>query len=64
MELKGRRVEADVADVHAWDYPDFCDAHFTDCTFEDGTSLSDEEVEELSEKYQDVLWDRAFDSLH
>ena len=64
MELKGRQVEAGVQDVHAWDYPDFCDASFADCTFEDGTALSDEEVEELNEKYQDVLWDQAFDSLH
>ena len=64
MEINGRQVEANVQDVHAWDYPDFSDACFADCTFEDGTPLSDEQVDELNEKYQDVLWDKAFDSLH
>lgn len=64
MEINGRQVEASVTDVHAWDYPDFCDAHFADCTFEDGTELSDEEVEQLHEKYPDILWEKAFDSLH
>ena len=64
MELNGKKVFADVDGVHAWDYPDFCDAYFIDCCYEDGTTLSDEEVEILAEKYQDILWEKAYDSLH
>lgn len=64
MELNGKKVTASVTDVHAWDYPDFCDAMFIDCYFEDGTALTDEEVDALSEMYPDVLSEMAFDSLH
>jgi hypothetical protein len=64
MELNGKKVIASVEDVHAWDYPDFCDAHFCECYFEDGTELTDDEVEELHDKYPDVLWEMAYDSLH
>ena len=61
MELKGKKVSASVTDVQPWDYPDFCDAIFVDCCFEDGTPLTDEEVEELSETYPDVLNEMAFE---
>ena len=64
MELNGKKVFASVADVNPRDYPDFCDAHFEDCFFEDGAELTDEQVQELHEKYPDVLWDMAYASLH
>ena len=66
MELKGRLVEVDgVEDVDSRDYPDFCDAHFVGARFVDtGEELTDAEYEELSEKYADVLWEMAYESLH
>ena len=64
LELKGRKVYASVEDVQAWDYPDFCDAHFCDCIYDDGTPLSEEDVESLHDLYPDVLWEMAYDSLH
>jgi hypothetical protein len=64
MELNGKKVFADVADVCSWDYPDFCDAHFENCFFEDGTELTDEEVQQLHDKYPDVLAEMAYASLH
>jgi len=66
MELNGRLVEVDgVEDVDSRDYPDFCDAHFVGARFVDtGEELSDAEYEELSDKYADVLWDMAYESLH
>ncbi len=64
MELNGKKVFASVADVNPRDYPDFCDAHFEDCFFEDGAELTDEQVQELHDKYPDVLWDMAYASLH
>ena len=65
MELNGRAVEVDgVEDVDSRDYPDFCDAHCVGARFVDtGEELTDAEYEQLSEKYADVLWDMAFDSL-
>lgn len=66
MEIKGRVVEVDgVEDVDPRDYPDFCDAHFVGAVFVDtGEELSEEEYEELNEKYADVLWEMAYESLH
>jgi hypothetical protein len=66
MELKGRLVEVDgVEDVDSRDYPDFCDAHFVGAHFVDtGEELTDEEYEQLQDKYADVLWEMAYESLH
>lgn len=65
MELKGRPVEVDgVEDVDSRDYPDFADAHFVGARFTDtGEELTDEEYEELTDKYSDVLWEMAYESL-
>ena len=65
MEINGRAVEVDgVEDVDSRDYPDFCDAHFYGAKFVDtGEELTDEEYELLNEKYADVLWDMAYESL-
>jgi len=38
-----------VADVDTKDYPDFCDAYIEEAEWEDGTSLTDDELEELNE---------------
>jgi hypothetical protein len=67
MELNGKKVDRgslSVEGVHAWDYPDFCDAYLIGATFEDGTPLTDEEMDQLNEEYPDVIWEMAYDSLH
>lgn len=67
MELNGKKVDRrslSVDGVHAWDYPDFCDAYLIDATFEDGTPLTDDEMDQLNEEYPDVVWEMAYDSLH
>ena len=66
MELNGRLVEVDgVEDVDSRDYPDFSDAHFVGARFVDtGEDLTDAEYAELQDRYADVLWDMAFESLH
>jgi hypothetical protein len=63
--LNGRTViDMEVDGVDARDYPDFSDAYFTYACYEDGTQLTDDELDELSEKCADVLWEKAYDSLH
>ena len=63
--LNGRKViDMEVDGVDSRDYPDFADAHFSYACYEDGTPLTDEELEELSDKCSDVLWEKAYDSLH
>ena len=58
MELSGRSINLaslEIDGIDSSDYPDFCDAFFSYATFEDGEELSDEELEDLSEKYADVV---------
>lgn len=66
MELHGRTVEVEgVEDVDPRDYPDFCDAHFVGAHFVDtGEELTDDEYDELDEKYADVLNEMAYESLY
>ena len=44
--------------------PDFSDAYFSSGCFEDGTPLSDDELDRLNDLAADVLWEMAFDRLH
>jgi hypothetical protein len=63
--LNGRKViDMEVDGVDSRDYPDFSDAYFSYACYEDGTPLTDDELEELSEKCADVLWEKVYDSLH
>jgi hypothetical protein len=66
MDLAGRKVSIaslEVDGVDSTDYPDFCDAYFSYAHFEDGDDLTDDDLEELTEKYADVLNMMAFESL-
>ena len=63
--LNGRKViDMEVDGVDSRDFPDFSDAYFSYACYEDGTPLTDDELDELSEKCADVLWEKAYDSLH
>jgi hypothetical protein len=61
MELNGRKViDAEIDGVDSGDYPDFCDAYFSHALFEDTkTALTDDELEELGDKYGDVINEMA-----
>jgi hypothetical protein len=61
MELNGRKViNASVDGVDSGDYPDFCDAYFSYAVFEDTKeALTDVELEELGDKYGDVINEMA-----
>lgn len=54
----------EVEDVHSWDYPDFCDAYISYAEWEDGTPLTDEELEEFYEANRDVVYELAYKSYH
>lgn len=65
MELNKRKViDVKVGGVCMRDYPDFCDAHFEEAYFEDGTALTDLELEELTNVYSHVINEMAHDSLY
>ena len=67
MELNGKKIDRaslEIEDVDPRDYPDFCDAHFSYATFEDGTKLTDDELDQLNYEYPEDVWELAFASLH
>lgn len=67
MELNGKKVDPlslSVEGVDPRDYPDFCDAYLVGGAYIDGTPLTDEEMDDLCDKYADVVNEMAYDSLH
>jgi hypothetical protein len=63
--LNGRKViDIEVDGVSTRDYPDLCDAYFSYACYEDGTPLTDSELDKLAEENSDLLHEKAFDSLH
>jgi hypothetical protein len=66
MDVNGRMVNKKtlvVDGVDIKDMPDFCDAHFSHAEFQDGGSLTDSELETLSEEYAHVVNEMAFESM-
>jgi hypothetical protein len=62
--LNGKNVvNLQVDGVDSRDYPDFSDAYFSSGSYEDGTPLTDDELERLNDLAADVLWEMAYDSL-
>jgi hypothetical protein len=63
--LNGKKViDLEVDGVDSGDYPDFSDAYFSSGCYEDGTPLTDEELDKLTILADDVLWEMAFEKLH
>jgi hypothetical protein len=55
-------INIEVDGVYGWDAPDFCDAYISYADFEDGTPLTDEEIEKISDS--DFVHDLAWESFH
>ena len=63
--LNGRKVvDLEVDGIDLRDSPDFSDAFFSYACYEDGTELTDDELEQLTEQNADVLHEKVFDSLY
>jgi hypothetical protein len=63
LMFKGRPVNYYQIDgVDPRDYPDFCDAHFCYAEYDDGTPLTDDELELLTLENYDVISEMAFDN--
>jgi hypothetical protein len=64
--INGKQVDLrsiEVDGVESWDRPDYADAYASAATFTDGTALTDDELDELSDKHGDVINMRAHDML-
>ncbi len=63
--LNGKKVvDLEVDGVDSGDYPDFSDAYFSYACYEDGTPLTEDELNKLTDLASDVLWEMAYDKLH
>ena len=63
--LNGKKVvDLEVDGVDPRDYPDLSDAYFSYGCYEDGTELTEDELNKLTDLASDVLWEMAFDRLH
>jgi predicted NAD/FAD-binding protein len=66
MELNGRAIainSLEVDGVDSTDYPDFCDAYFSYGEYEDGTELTDDELEQLTRACPEMVNEMAYESL-
>ena len=57
-------VDIEIDGVDSRDYPDFSDAYFSYACYEDGTPLTDDELNKFTEDNGDLLYEKAYDSLH
>jgi hypothetical protein len=65
MKLNGRQVKnAEVDGIDSSDYPDFCDAFFSYAEYEDGTPLTDEELEQLGDENGEMINQLALDGFN
>jgi hypothetical protein len=63
--LNGKKVvDLEVDGVDSRDFPDFADAYFSSGCYEDGTPLTEDELNKLTDLAGDVLWTMAYESFH
>jgi uncharacterized Zn-binding protein involved in type VI secretion len=66
VTIGGKQVDVssiELDGVESWDRPDYADAFASYAEFEDGTPLTDDELEELSDKHGDIINMKAHDML-
>ena len=63
--LNGKKVvDLEIDGVDSRDFPDFSDAYFSGGCYEDGTPLTEDELNKLTDLASDVLWTMAYESFH
>ena len=64
LSFKNRIIKnLEIDGVDHRDYPDYCDAYFSHAEYENGTWLTESELEELRDLHGDVLHEMAFDEM-
>lgn len=56
-----KHMEFDGIDTR--DYPDFCDAYLVYAELEDGTELTDEQIDHLNDEHRDFVNENVYQSL-
>ena len=66
-DINGKPVDLEsleVGGVNTRDYPDFSDAYFEYGMFADGSEMSEDELNQLTDEYRDLLHQMVHDSLY
>lgn len=64
ISFKNRLVKnLEIDGVNYNDFPDFCDAYFCNAEWENGTPLTDSELEELTEEHGGIVNEMAFEGM-
>jgi hypothetical protein len=53
-----------IGGIYLDDYPDFCDAYFSEGKRLDGTKLSDDEIERLTDDFPDMVNEMALNTFY
>lgn len=65
LKFKNQYVyNIELGGVNSSDHPDFCDAHFESGEWQDGSPLTDEELEVLSAAYPEVINEMAHEYMY
>jgi hypothetical protein len=65
LQLNGRGVvDATIDGIDMSDYPDFCDAYYESAFYEDGTALTDDELDQLRDTNFDAFYEQITDIIH
>jgi hypothetical protein len=65
LTLNGRTIKnIELEGVDMDDYPDFSDAFFSYAEYEDGTVLTDEELEQLGDENPDAIHEMATEAAN
>ena len=58
IKINGKEVSSiDVDGIRGFDYPEFSDAFVSSAEFDDGTPLTDEQIDQMWKKYPDDVQD-------
>lgn len=64
LDIKRGLVDIEVDGVNIRDYPDFVDAYISSAIWKDtGEKLTENELTELNENYQDIIYNAVINRL-
>ena len=61
--IKMKLTDYELEDVKSWDYPDFCDAFISYAEDENGKELTEEQIQEWTEKNESEFYEMILDFL-
>ena len=60
VDLASLQIEG----IYVDDYPDFCDAYFSKGNRLDGTQLTEDELEQLTDDFPDMVHEMALNTVY